>query len=548
MGIPNISHKQKPTKKYSDSIIKINQFNQIIAGLKPDASPDEVEFEMVRGILQICQCEMISISVIDSQDGLIRKKTLYSNLNWGNQSIIKPTEGLLGLCITSGEALLENRVTANSQFNELADGVPGCSTRALLYFPMKLNQHVFGALQLLNKLSGDFNQSDVELLDVLVNIFQRIYHDALTVSHLRVENVNLDANRWELIRSRNTLRSLFDNIPDSLYIVDRNYRLIAINKSRAKRAGQEPPLLVGRLCYENLYKRSEPCPGCLVGETFSTHKTNYRKERQWVEGSEALEWEISTYPIVEETDQVVQVIIFEQDITEKNRLEVSLVQSEKLAAVGQLAAGIAHEINNPLTVIIANGQILQRELPENEDWQESVDLILRAGSRALFVVRNLLNFARKEKYEILATDVNKTIANALEMIKHEVMQRSIQLNFKPDDNLPTVLASADQLQGVWLNIIINAMDALDKEKGVITVSTGHQGNEIRVMITDNGQGIKPENMKKIFEPFYTTKGPGKGTGLGLSVCHRIIKQHGGDITVESQVGIGTSFTVTLPIY
>jgi len=243
----------------------------------------------------------------------------------------------------------------------------------------------------------------------------------------------------------------------------------------------------------------------------------------------------------------VQAILLEQDVTEKHHLEGIIAQSEKLAAVGQLAAGVAHEINNPLTAIIANAQLLQRQLPPGDDMQESVELIAQAGARATQVVRNLLDFARKEEYHLAATDINETVQKALALAQHELLSRSIALDFEPDPDLPPIYASQDHLQGVWLNLLLNAVDAVQDGSGKIKVSTCQVGGEIRVAIADNGKGIPPERLARIFEPFYTTKAPGRGTGLGLSVCHRIVKQYGGHILVHSEVGKGSEFTVVLPI-
>jgi two-component system, NtrC family, sensor kinase len=243
------------------------------------------------------------------------------------------------------------------------------------------------------------------------------------------------------------------------------------------------------------------------------------------------------------------VIVFERDVTEKNRMEVILAQSEKLAAVGQLAAGIAHEINNPLTVVLANSQLLLRSLPkEDEDSRESVELIYKAGARAQYVVRNLLDFARKEQLDFVPTDINETIERALEMLRHEMLERDVSVDFKSGKELPEIMLSPDHMQGVWLNIILNAMDATERGKGKVTVVTNKHADELWVTISDNGQGIPQESLSRIFEPFYTTKEPGRGTGLGLSVCHRIIKQHGGHILVDSEKGKGTIFTIVLPIY
>jgi two-component system NtrC family sensor kinase len=277
-------------------------------------------------------------------------------------------------------------------------------------------------------------------------------------------------------------------------------------------------------------------------------KVTNRTERQWEGVVDPLEWEINSYPIIDESDEVNQVILVEKDVTDKRRLEGFLTQSEKMAAVGELAAGIAHEINNPLTVILANAQILQRELPPNEDWQELIDMISRAGSRALHSVKGLLNFARKEQFEFIPTDINETIERSLEMVQHELLSRGIKLVYEPADDLPLLRASPNHLQGVWLNLIMNAMDAMDKEEKTIRIVSSQQGNEVRVSISDNGQGIPSEKISRIFEPFFTTKERDRGTGLGLSVCHRVIKQHGGYIQVDSKIDEGTTFTVGLPVY
>jgi two-component system NtrC family sensor kinase len=366
------------------------------------------------------------------------------------------------------------------------------------------------------------------------------------IKDLHAEIAVLQASHELLLRSRNTLRTLFDSIPASIYIIDRNYSLVAVNMVRSRIANSPPSQLVGRPCFESLYQRSEVCPDCKVFETLTSGENTTRIKRQWKLQDEPQDWEISTYPIYD-TNQLSQAILLEQDVTEKRRLEATLAQSEKLAAVGQLAAGLAHEINNPLTAIIANAQLLQRELPQDEDTQELVDLISRAGARAAQVVHSLLDLARKEEYIFAPVDVNETLNRSLKLLQHEFTLRSINLSYQPGENLPPVLGSQDQLQGVWINLLTNAVDALEDHGGEVRISSRQTGKEIRVTFADTGRGIPPEKLSSIFEPFYTTKAPGRGTGLGLSVCHRVIKQHGGDILAASQIGVGTQFTVVLPV-
>ena len=157
-----------------------------------------------------------------------------------------------------------------------------------------------------------------------------------------------------------------------------------------------------------------------------------------------------------------------------------------------------------------------------------------------------MGIARKDKYEFLPIDLNETIVNALSLVQHEIVERNISVHTDLDPGIPMITASKDHLQGVWINLILNAIDALVDESGKVWITTRFLGTEFRVTVVDNGRGISPDKLQKVFEPFYTTKIPGRGTGLGLSVSLRTIKQHGGTISVESHPGQGTKFSVTLP--
>lgn len=526
-----------------------NFLEDMFVSLNTTLSLDEIQMKMITGLRESFKAEAGIVVLMDGNvDGLVFKKSLTDSNEWIVQVGAGPDLGLLGKCLQSGEAVLSNAPLLDEKCNDNLDNIPGLELHSLLYAPLLIDEHVIGLVGLQNKIGGNFSLYDQYLLTSLANSIATLLYYLQNIQRLSVFNADLEAQNWELSRSRNTLRSLFDNLPDSLYIIDNQYRLIAVNMARAKRANLEPRMLVGKQCYEIFYNREDPCTGCLVGETLFNRKITQRIGRQWEEGEEPMEWEISSYPIINEMDQVVQAILYERDVTEKNRLEAVLAQSEKLAAVGQLAAGIAHEINNPLAVVLANSQMLQRELPTDSDLQELVDLIHRAGTRALHVVRNLLDLSRKERYDFAPTNINTTIERALQMLRHELMDRNTDLLFFPSKDLPEVMASDDHLQGVWLNIILNAMDASGKDKGKIKVTTSHKGNEVKITISDNGSGIAPKDLKRIFDPFFTTKDPGKGTGLGLSVCHRVIKQHGGHIQVDSKVGKGTTFTIVLPVY
>jgi two-component system NtrC family sensor kinase len=320
-----------------------------------------------------------------------------------------------------------------------------------------------------------------------------------------------------------------------------------INDRRCERANSTPQKLVGTKCYESLYERQTPCPLCRVAETFNGISA-VRSLREWQPKETFIQWEITTVPIRQNYGQITQAIIFEDDVTEKWMLESNLIESEKLASIGQLAANVAHEINNPLSAIIANAQLLLRDLREaDEDTIEALKLIETAGVRASKIVANLLKSARKEKREEFEEiSLNETIRDAVAMANFEIRNRSVMLNLALQEDMPLILAHQNQLKGVWINLIMNALGAIENERGAISISTRHEKNQYHIVFSDNGKGIAPEHQGHIFEPFFTTKDAHHGTGLGLSVSQQVIKEHHGTIEFESSPGKETRFIIILP--
>ncbi|PKO15785.1 MAG: hypothetical protein CVU39_09685 [Chloroflexi bacterium HGW-Chloroflexi-10] len=509
---------------------------------------NDIQLSICKSIRNIFGAEEELLIVLDKDNpNLAIKKRLGPRNDWLSQVSLKLEEGLIWQSVFTKKHVEILDVSTNPLFNPEFDGVLGVSVQSILCIPLQVNGQILGALTLLNQPPYPLYPDQVDLLQAMTAALANSMFNMNMFHELKVSNADLEASRWELLHSRNTLRALFDSIPASIYIIDRKYNLLAINMSRSDRAKNPPNKLVGRRCYEKLYNRADPCPGCRAMETFNNTRITTRINRQWIDDEQFIEWEITTYPIQNDENYPVQVILLEQDVTEKRHLEANLIQSEKLAAVGQLAAGVAHEINNPLAAVIANAQLLLREIPkEDTDTIESLRMIEIAGTRASQVVKNLLGFARKEQFDFGHIDLNETIYNALSLVQHEVNSHPITIKLDLDNNLPRATASKDHLQGVWINLIMNAIDANDKEAGEIAITTLYQDNEFRILVTDNGKGISPEKLPRIFEPFYTTKAAGRGTGLGLSVCHRIIKQHGGTITAESKLNKGTKFTIILP--
>jgi two-component system NtrC family sensor kinase len=210
---------------------------------------------------------------------------------------------------------------------------------------------------------------------------------------------------------------------------------------------------------------------------------------------------------------------------------------------------VAHEINNPLTVILANTQILREEIETVHPYYGSIELISRASERTSRIVRNLLDFARAEQFEFVPTDLNRSLEDAVSLVGSQVRKANIEVVTDLSPGLPPIWASPDHLHVVWLNLLLNARDAIVEagREGEIRVSSHRDGEQVVVHVTDNGVGMPLHMLGRIFDPFFTTKPPGKGTGLGLFTCYRTVERHGGEISVDSQAGVGTSFEILLPI-
>jgi two-component system, NtrC family, sensor kinase len=226
-----------------------------------------------------------------------------------------------------------------------------------------------------------------------------------------------------------------------------------------------------------------------------------------------------------------------------------LMESEKMSALGQLGAGIAHEVKNPLTSIRGYAQMGQRKIPHDHPLGEYFKTIEKETDRSLEILKNLLKFARQETAEMTVIDLNAVVSETVKLVSHQLMMKEVRLETRLCEERLQANGNANQIEQVLLNLFINAGDAMEgKGGGTITVTTDvPDGRNARIRVADTGSGIPPEVAGKIFDPFFTTKPVGKGTGLGLSVSYGIVKEHKGEISVESKVGEGTSFTIRIPI-
>jgi len=346
-------------------------------------------------------------------------------------------------------------------------------------------------------------------------------------------------------RAAEEWRTTIDTITDWVSIQDSHFRIVRLNKAYADIFKKHPRELVGKTCYELVHGTSEPVPYCPHRKTMQTRAPSIA---EYFEPHLGVYLETATSPVINERGEVVASVHITRDITERKRMEEQLLIADRLASLGELSAGIAHEVNNPLTSVLGFTQLLlDEDLPDS--IRGNVEIISREAERASGIVKNLLTFSQRHDQVKQTVNINNIIESVLELRAYQHKLNNIRVNLSLTD-LPDVVADYFQLQQVFLNIIINAeyFMAEANHGGTLSIATEKADDTVRVIFTDDGPGISKEALGRLFDPFFTTKGVGKGTGLGLSICHGIVTGHGGRIYAESIPGQGAAFTVELPLH
>ena len=354
--------------------------------------------------------------------------------------------------------------------------------------------------------------------------------------HKRMEeDLKLAAAQW---------KKTFDSIIDGVSIHDRDFRILQVNKAFTELFQTRPDQIIGKHCYE-LHKAERPHRDCPHQQTLATgnpaaadfyepHLRKFLRE--------------STAPILNEKGEVVASVHLTRDVTEQKLQNERLMMTDRLASLGELASGAAHELNNPLTSIIGFSQLLmEKELPE--DIREDLKLINSEAQRAASVTKNLLTFARKQAPVREPNQMNNIIEDVLRLRAYEHKANGIEVERHLAPDLSEVMVDYFQMQQVFMNIIINAEYFMTDAHngGTLTITSKKHNDTVTILFTDDGPGIPPDNLTRIFDPFFTTKEAGKGTGLGLSICHGIVTEHGGQIYARSQLGKGATIVVELPV-
>jgi PAS domain S-box-containing protein len=395
----------------------------------------------------------------------------------------------------------------------------------------------------------------------LLELVEERTFELKTAIQLLTQEINFRKSTEETLKESKTIfkrlsqefHTLLDAIPDTLLLLSPDLKVLWSNRAAASVFEKEASALNGRHCYELWHQTSGPCEDCHVIRCFSTGEPESSKRT--VHNKRLLD--SRAFPIIGDDNNVQNVILVVTDITEKTNLEAEAVRAAHLASLGELAAGVAHEINNPINGIINYAQIIANKSEKRSKENDIAGRIIKEGNRIAVIVSSLLSFARERKEEKATVRVEKILHDAITLTEVQIRKEGINLKMNLSSGLPEIIANPQHIQQVFLNIISNARYALNKkypgphEEKTIEISDKQLMIEgcpyLRLIFYDQGTGIPANIIDKLLNPFFSTKPSGEGTGLGLSISHGIIKDHGGSLQIESMEAEFTKIIIDLPV-
>lgn len=416
--------------------------------------------------------------------------------------------------------------------------------------PLHINGEIRGAIAVGFAEKLEFNEVRARLVDAATQMAAMSVN--LSAHYEAAINKSINSAKEE---HRRFTEAVLDALPVSLYVVDRDYRIVTWNRHREiGDQGIPRDSAVGR----NIFNVLERYPEGQVREeferAFQTGNIERIEQQTVAEDGSTKHWVVSKVPMKDPaTGEVTHVITVGEDVTMRVEAIHAVGRAEKLAAVGRLAAGVVHEINNPLATISACAEALEHRVEEGdfngadalEDLTEYLGLIKSEAFRCKSITTGLLDFSRIRTSDRNPVEIGEILLSSANLISHQKRSDVVTIEVDIADSLPQVNADGGQIQQAIIALATNAIDAMP-DGGVLTFRATAMKNRVAIEVMDTGVGIPTEDMSKIFEPFFTTKEVGKGTGLGLAVCYGIITDHGGRVSVKSNVGKGTTFTIYLP--
>ncbi len=516
--------------------------NQLAKSITVNMSFDDMMAEVMQKLQQVIHFDRIALFRLVN-DQLMMTHVFPTHLTKLQMGDLLPEEHSLYWKVAQNKKhIISNLETDKNIFFEKEILSP-LGIRTVIVFPLIIKNKVTGVISIGSMKQTVYSDQDISFL------YQVADHLAVSIDNSKLY--------LEMVEMNKELEGTFQAVSDVLLQINPDCTISRYNQAVLKYFSVSEEEMQSKKCYELLYNLETACDSCVMNEL---HEDGNKISKIIKYNHQTLDSYF--YPKFGPNKEWLGIIMYAKDISKRMQMEAQLIQSAKLAAIGELAASVAHELNNPLTAILGNAQLLLRELDPDSSQENLMKDIHHCGVRCKNIVKNLLSFSKQDDYDYEELHLDMLVEHALKLVSYQINKIDVSIKNHYSKSLPSILGSSQHIEQIIINLLLNAKDALNtKPDGKIKIHIGTtyeapyilQKNNKQslfsyVAIEDNGHGIDDQNLQKIFTPFFSTKQALKGTGLGLSVSLGIAAVHGGTITVDSEVGIGTTFTLFLPIY
>ncbi|TEB17207.1 Sensor protein ZraS [Pelotomaculum sp. FP] len=489
---------------------------------------DEVA-EPLRGVLPY---DLLSFCLIENDKLIIKsgvpKGQIILDVGW----VLDSDNSAPWKAITDKHCFLRQDIWNDTHKYQEDDDLRKLGIKSAIMAPLLVNNEVIGALNFGSKETYVYSENDF--------IFVQQMADQLAVC------INNSRLYGEVLKSKREWEETFKAVPDRLFLIDRSYNVLRSNSQdfMKKEDGDFK-------CYKAFTCIGEQCQLCPTVEAFRMGKASVGEFTHTVTKNI---YNISAYPVYNEKNELYGMTVYVHDVTNKRKMEAQLFQSAKLAAIGEMAAGVAHELNSPLTAIIGNTGLILRNASLGDKHIKLLEDIKSCGQRSKRIIQNLLTFSRQDSYSFAQVSINNIVETSLYLVSYQIEKNKITIKKNLNPRIPPIIGNKQQLEQVVINFLLNARDALEGlVDGRIEISTDMREDAeagctvVETQVADNGKGIPESIIDQIFNPFFTTKEKTRGTGLGLSVSLGIAQTHGGRIEVSSEVDRGSVFSLIIPV-
>ena len=427
--------------------------------------------------------------------------------------------------------------------------------------PLVFDDSMLGVLICASYSARSFNADDHKLLGAVAQQLSLAIRNTELYRRTKDTSINLavevSRRTQEIEEQKRFTEKIIDSLPVSLYVVDRDMRIVAWNRNREVGGrGISRDEVLGKNVFQVLTRQRRRMLEDEFTTVFRSGDMFRMEQESWIEGQKKV-WKISKIPMRVDNAEVTHIITVGEDITEQKKMNEAVIHAEKLASIGRLAAGVVHEINNPLATIAACAEALTARVEDlqageiSPDFDEYLQIIRDETFRCKAITNSLLDFSHQRQADKLSGDINQIIEQTLHLVKHHPKLGKMRIVKELDPTLTSVFVNEGQMKQIFIALISNAFDAMEAD-GTLTIRTrwveSDGGRAVCAEFIDTGCGIPASCLAKIFDPFFTTKPLGRGTGLGLSVCYGIVSEHGGKIEVISVEGRGSTFQILLPMH